>query len=108
MKQEMPNFDVLLKLAKHDPEQLEQIRQQLTFATIDAAPGYLRKRLLGLQFKIDTTRNLAKNPLAACIRLTEMMHQSFEELRIALNNPQPAEEINLPPSAQIIPFPGKR
>lgn len=110
MKQEMPDFDVLLGLAQNDPEQLEQIRQQLTVETINAAPGYLRRRLRGLQFKIDSTRTLAKTPLAACIQLTQMMHQSFEELRGALNSPHFAE-----PSvacdrvrhhnAIIIPFP---
>lgn len=110
MKQEMPDFDVLLRLAQNDPEQLEQIRQQLTIEMIDSAPSYIRRRLRGLQFKIDSTRALAKTPMAACIQLTEMMHQSFEELRGALNSlhinssPPPHEQMATC-RAQIIPFP---
>ena len=108
MDQDIPNFDTLLHLAENDPSQLEQIRQRLATRTINSAPKYLRPRLRGLQFKIDSTRQLAKTPLSACIQLSGMMHQSFEELREVLNRASSApREITVAPqpSATIINFP---
>jgi hypothetical protein len=87
MKQEMPNFDTLLHLAQHDPQQLEDLRDQLARKTINSAPEPLRKRLRGLQFQIDAKRRLAKTPLSACIHISNMMHQSLEELSEVLNRP---------------------
>ena len=108
MNQEMPSFDTLLDIAKNDPEQLEQLRHQLASKTIDGAPDPLRQRLRGLQFQIDSTRLLAKTPLAACIRISEMMHNSMEELRLTLNQPTLAvQTATSHPShfeAKILPF----
>ncbi|ARN76054.1 DUF3135 domain-containing protein [Oceanicoccus sagamiensis] len=108
MKQEMPNFDTLLELAINDPEQLEEIRNELALTTINAAPETMRKRLEGLQFQIDSTRHLAKTPLAACIRLSEMMHNSLEELRQAVKRPTQTAALANPESsinAKILDFP---
>lgn len=80
MQQDLPNFDTLLRLAQEDPKQLEVLRIQLAQNTINEAPEYLRPRLRGLQFQIDSKRQLAKTPLAACIQLSAMMHNSFNEL----------------------------
>ena len=107
MKQEMPNFDTLLDLAINDPEQLEEIRNQLAANTINAAPESFRQRLLGLQFQIDSTRKLSKTPMAACIRLSEMMHNSLDELREAVQRPQQSvATAEAPVNAKILDFPG--
>lgn len=87
MNNELPNFDTLLRIAKQDPEQLEQIRIQLAQQTISQAPEHLRPRLRGLQFQIDIKRKLAKTPLAACIQLSNMMHRSFMELCETVHRP---------------------
>ncbi|MCP3908189.1 MAG: DUF3135 domain-containing protein [Oceanicoccus sp.] len=108
MKQKMPNFDTLLDLALNDPEQLEEIRSQLAMKTINSAPESVRQRLRGLQFQIDTTCKLSKTPLAACIRLSEMMHNSLEELRQAVQRPQQTTALanpNASLNAKILNFP---
>jgi hypothetical protein len=108
MKKDMPNFDTLLELALNDPEQLEEIRNELALTTINSAPETMRKRLRGLQFQIESTRHLSKTPLAACIRLSEMMHNSLEELRYAVNRPREATALanrNTSLEAKILNFP---
>lgn len=106
MDQDIPNFDTLMRIAQSDPEMLERIRRHMATRTINSAPGYLRPRLRGLQFQIDSRRLLAKTPLAACIELSEMLQQSFEELRQVLNEPSVGDDKNEQrPSASIIPFP---
>ncbi len=110
MKQEMPNFDTLLDLATNDPEQLEVIRNQLAQKTIDEAPESFRQRLMGLQFQIDSTCKLSKTPLAACIRLSEMMHNSLEELRKAVHCPKQTTALanpDTPLNAKILDFPNR-
>lgn len=87
MYPKMPDFDTLVKIAKHDPDQLETLRHRLAASTISSAPKSLQQRLRGLQFQIDSTRHTSKTPLASCIRISAMMHESFSELRTALNNP---------------------
>ncbi|MGK0499729.1 MAG: hypothetical protein ACJAYG_001371 [Oceanicoccus sp.] len=85
MSQNMPSFDSLLELAQHSPEEFEQLRNKLANDIIEAAPQSQRIRLRGLQFIIDSNRRLSKNPLGACIRISQMMHNSFEDMRQALN-----------------------
>lgn len=106
MKQDLPEFDILLQLAEQDPEQLENIRQHLANRTINSAPDYLRHRLRGLQFRIDTTRQLAKSPMAACIQISEMMTESFEQLRQALNGVSEEQLAvpDVPTRAKVLPF----
>ncbi len=109
MDPEFPNFDILLEIAQSDPEQLEQIRQRLAARTIEAAPHSLQHRLRGLQFQINAARVAAKNPMAACIQLSEMMRDSLEELRTALNDPMATKHAaTARPSATVIDFPGPR
>src|SRR5690606_39594129 len=42
-------------------------------------------KLRGLQFRVDMERRRAKSPMAACIAISAMMHDSFDQLRQALN-----------------------
>lgn len=81
MSTRLPAFDVLLDLARNDPEGLEELRQTLTSSIIDAAPTEAnRRRLRGLQFQVDMEREKAKTPLAATIRISELMCQSLADL----------------------------
>lgn len=101
MVTELPNFETLRHLAENDPEQLEQIRTDLTEQLIANAPDRIQPRLRGLQFEIDTRVRLASNPLAACMTVSAMMHDQFEQLRQALNGEIPAAE---PAAAEVIPL----
>lgn len=115
---DMPNFDTLLELAQNKPDELEKLRNELADQIIANASAPIHDRLRGLQFQINAARRSAKNPLAACIRISNMMQQSFDELRDALNHtgsldPQkprlPAKPVKAPATkttqAEIINFP---
>jgi hypothetical protein len=82
---DLPDFDQLVKLAQEDPEALEALRKNLCEALIQQAPESYQRRLRGLQFKIDMERRRAKTPMAACIKLSSLMQDSFYKLRAALN-----------------------
>ena len=84
---DFPNFDQLLKLAKEQPEALEQFRQEQIELLISQAPARSQHRLRGLQFQIDAQRQLhGDSPLGACVKISQMMHESFAELRVWLND----------------------
>jgi len=86
MGYELPEFDTLKEMAENNPEQLEQLRIELCDRLIQEAPEKYRRKLRGLQFRIDMERRRAKNPMAACIAISGMMHDSFDRLRQSLND----------------------
>ncbi len=81
MSTRLPAFEVLLDMARNDPDGLEALRESLTSAVIAGSQNEAnRRRLKGLQFQVDMERTKAKTPLAATIRLSELMCQSLAEL----------------------------
>ena len=104
MKASRPDFDHLASLAQNEPEQFEYIRSQLCLQLIERAPLKVRQRLRGLQFTIDMQRQLAKNPLDACIRVSKMMHESLSQLNDVLHGKAQNRQ---QPKAEIIRFPRK-
>lgn len=84
----LPEFEELVKLAKNNPEELERLRQKACDELIEQAPVEYQRKLRGLQFKIDMERRRARTPMAACLKISEMMHDSFGRLRKALNDVQ--------------------
>jgi hypothetical protein len=83
-RHDLPSFDEMVRLAKENPAQLEAIRLEACQNLINQAPKDNQRQLHGLQFKIDMERRRAKTPMAACLKLSQMMKESFEELRVAL------------------------
>jgi len=82
-----PSFETLLTLAKEQPEELERLRLEEVELIINQAPENSRRRLRGLQFQIDSQRNLHRDsPMGACMKISQMMHESFSELRVWLND----------------------
>ena len=78
----------MLDLARNDPEQLERLRKRLTESVIATAGCDDRKRRLeGLQFRVDMERRRAATPLAATIKISEMMAQSLADLHRSLVTP---------------------
>lgn len=112
MYYDLPNFDKLLELAENDPAELERLRIELCERIIRDAPEGYRRRLRGLQFRIDMERRKAKSPMAACIAISGMMHDSFDKLRHALNEATGrrlqaeffAEAIIPSRAAKVLPF----
>ncbi len=83
---DLPSFDILLKLAKEQPDELERFRQEQVENIINSAPEECQRRLRGLQFQIDAQRKIhADSPMGACMKINQMMHESFAELRNWLN-----------------------
>lgn len=67
------DFDHWSAIADSDPEQFEQMRQAVIDEVIARAPERQQQRLRCLQWRIDQERRLAGTPLAACIRISDMM-----------------------------------
>ena len=71
------DFDMWSNLAKTDPEAFEAKRQEEIKRVIDRAPERLRRRLEGVQWRIEMVRRLHHHPLAACARTFNMMWDSM-------------------------------
>lgn len=107
------NFDEWSALYRSDPEEFERRRTEEIRKVIAAAPATSRRRIEGLQFRIDMERRRAKTPLAACIALNRMMWDSFMELQQALRDLLDAAEAKTASPgakreaarvAQVLPF----
>lgn len=106
IREELPGYETLRLLAETDPERLEQLRHRLTERLIANAPERSQQRLRGLQFQIEARLRLAPNPVAACIAVSGMMHETLEHLHHALTDwPRPQPQL---PTAKILPFQRKR
>ena len=85
----LPEFDVLVEMARNDPDRLEAMRKDLVQQVIDSSSSEdMRRRLAGVQFRVDAERSRAGTPLAACIRISEMMCQSLAELHRSMVAPE--------------------
>lgn len=112
MQKDLPNFDILLDMAKNNPDALERLRIDLCEQVIHDAPESSRRKLRGLQFRIDMERRKAKSAMSACINISGMMHESFERLRESLNQatgsasptPYQHEQMGREPAAKVLPF----
>ncbi|MCP5181073.1 MAG: DUF3135 domain-containing protein [Pseudomonadales bacterium] len=105
---DLPEFDVLVDMARTDPTALERLRTRLTNAVIDAQADPLKKqRLKGLAFQIDMERQRARTPMAATIKLSEMMCWKLAELNRCFLQPEEvtAEQADVPEtSGKVIPM----
>lgn len=70
------DFDAWSALATGDPHRFEQQRTNLINEVLGFAPEKRQQRLRGLQWRIDNIRKTSSTPLAACIKLSNMMHDS--------------------------------
>ncbi len=71
------DFDEWASLARANPHAFEARRQALIDDFLRQFPDPERRRLRGLQFRIDMERRRARTPMAACIRLSSMMWDSL-------------------------------
>ena len=107
MKSKLPAFDVLVDMARNNPQKLEQLRRSLTDDVIQSADNeQQRKRLAGLQFRVDLERRRAGSPLAACIKISEMMCQSLADLHKSMVTPLVDEPSVSRQRADVVAFPG--
>lgn len=111
MTTRLPAFEVLVDMARNDPEGLETLRRSLTNAVIATASNEnARRRLEGIQFRVDLERRRAPTPLAATIRISEMMCRSLADLHASFVTPMDTElEVGSVDAAvdNVVPFPRK-
>lgn len=63
-------------LAISDPVTFENKREQIIEDFIQSVPKSRQHRLRCLQWRIDQTRKLSRNPMDACIKLSQLMMES--------------------------------
>jgi hypothetical protein len=67
------DFDRWSEIARTDPETFESMRLAAIERVIESASEANRERLRRLQWRIDQERRLARTPMAACLRISNMM-----------------------------------
>ena len=105
MNNEFPSFEYLCKLAVECPEKLEELRTNHIEQLIQQAPVSMHRRLRGLQFQIDCTRQRHRSALGSCIEVSNMMRDSVNRLKDALNEPVKQNQKDSETSADILSFP---
>jgi len=101
------DFDEWSMLARSDPEAFDRKRRETLWRVVEGNENF--RRLRGLQCRIDLERRRARTPLKACLCLSDMMWNSFFELKDALNHAYADNKTKLLPlecatTANIIPF----
>lgn len=99
------DFDQWHSLARSDPASFESRRREVIAAAIARAPHAQQERLRCLQWRIDHIRARSATPLAACLKLVDMMWESTlgdDGLLATLHAPQSRLQR---PAARILTFP---
>jgi len=100
------DFDQWAVLAKTDPAAFEAKRTEVIEDVIQNMPADKQHRMRCLQWKIDQVRGQAANPMAACIKLSELMWDSLVGrggLRETLER-LGEQNYTLPAKAQVLEF----
>ncbi len=100
-------FDDWAQLAQSDPVAFEAQRARVIEDLILGMPEHKQQRMRCLQWKIDQVRAQCKTPMAACVKLSEMMWDSLvgpgglkDALeRLSTDSPAPL------PKARVVKFP---
>ncbi len=103
------DFDSAVKLARKDPAAFEQYRLDAIEALINKAPERTQLHLRRLQWRIEQVRERSPSAAASCIKLYQMMWDSFsgrggliESLENAHNS---IHSVNSPlPKAKVLDF----
>jgi hypothetical protein len=96
----LPSFEELAAIAKDDPDQLSQLRQDLCEEFITSCSSAVQPRLQAQQSHIERVLTRAKNPTHANVLLRKELHKQVVKLADRLKgDPQTPQQ-----SAEIIPF----
>ncbi len=103
------DFDEWAKLARDNPEAYEDKRRKMLEEVIKSTSPEIKRRMQGLQWKIDQIRSTSANPMASCLKISQMMWDSvlgeegLLENMERLNSPDGLKEKSRPkPSAEVI------
>lgn len=101
------DFEQWAQLARHDPHAFEQLRHRLLDAYIARSSSAHQDRLRRLQWRIDRLREQASNPMSACVQISNLMWDTFDQLGKAYKDPdilQPEKSPKVAKSAAVLPF----
>lgn len=102
------NFDEWAKMAKEDPDAFEDMRKQMIQNVIDSTSPEIKKRMQGLQWQIDNIRSTSSNPMASCLKISQMMwdnvlgEDGLVENMQKLNNPEQISKPKQPKESATI------
>lgn len=102
------NFDEWAKMAKEDPDAFEDMRTQMIQNVIDSTSPEIKKRMQGLQWQIDNIRSTSSNPMASCLKISQMMwdnvlgEDGLVENMQKLNNPEQISKPKQPKESATI------
>lgn len=104
------DFKEWAELARQDPDRFESRRSRIINEAIRRVPSDKQEMLHRLQWKVDRVRELKRTPLAACMAISHLMWESFNDLHTSyVNLAQLKAGQNIPPvnlpKAKVIPFP---
>ncbi|HED15540.1 MAG TPA: DUF3135 domain-containing protein [Gammaproteobacteria bacterium] len=71
------DFDSAMRLAQDNPDAFEQYRREAIDGLIERIPVHNQERLRRLQWRIDQERKRSGDAMSACVRIYEMMWDSF-------------------------------
>ena len=102
------NFDEMARLAKEDPDAFEIMRGKMIQDDIDNSSPEIKQRMQGLQWQIDKVRSTSSNPMASCLKISQMMWDNvlgddglLENMRL-LNEPQQIRKLDKPKESATI------
>jgi hypothetical protein len=67
------DFDEWAKLARENPDAYEDMREKMIQEVIDSTSPEIKRRMQGLQWKIDQIRSTSTNPMSSCLKISQMM-----------------------------------
>lgn len=107
------NFQEWAELAQRDPQRFEARRSRVINEAIRRVPLDRQRMLRGLQWRVDRVRELKRTPLAACMAISNMMWETFNDLHdsyVKLAEIKPGQKAKLEPlpKATILPFPERK
>jgi hypothetical protein len=77
----LPDFDVLMKLYKEDPEAFEAFRKRLLIDAVGRAPREHQPALELVLKQIEAARDVAATPIESMLLAFKMMQDSLMQLR---------------------------
>jgi len=100
---DFPTVDELIRLAKEDPEKLDEIHKEMVNEIIERQTDENMKiRLIALQSRIDRIQKKSNNHLQASLKMINLMNDKVNELNYVFKNGHLPKKIN---SAIILKFP---
>lgn len=86
-KIELPNIEILMDLAKNNPDELLLLRDRLVEQVIERNNNdKTKEKLQALNTKIRKLESTSSNPLQACVKIYNLMNKKVDELNFVFKN----------------------